>query len=79
MIRMLPVNCEYIRKAGYDPISKILVIRFKNGSYYSYKNVSNWVFYSLYNGDYPGIFFYERIRGQYEYSKISESELRALS
>ena len=76
MIRMFPVNSDFIHSAGYLALTKLLVIRFKNGSYYSYKNVSNWVFYSLYSGDYPGIFFYERIRGKYEYSKISKSDLK---
>ena len=79
MITMFPLSCEFIQSAGYDSRLKKLVILFKNESYYLYKNVNNWVFYCLYSSDYPGMFFYDKIKEQYEYSKISESDLNDLA
>lgn len=60
------VESTNIAAAGYDPDSKILRIKFVNGSEYCYSNVPAEVGVDFFEAESVGKYFYAKVRGKYE-------------
>lgn len=69
MEQRLSPESSNIAKAQYEKETKTLMIEFKNGSRYLYKNVPEDVWKSYQGTDSVGKFFYKYIREKYEYEK----------
>jgi hypothetical protein len=59
-----------IARFKFSEPNQILVVQFKNGRTYQYRNVSSEVFTSLLNACSKGTFFNQNIQGRYQYSQI---------
>lgn len=68
MIHLQPVSSSNIIGIGYK--NNTLAVQFRNGLYY-YRDVSEDVFNNFLQSSSKGNFFFQNIRGKYEYTKIS--------
>jgi hypothetical protein len=55
----------------YDPVSSTLRVRFVSGMVYDYKKVPEEVFKKMKSARSKGTFLNQRIKGNYEFEKIS--------
>ena len=65
------VRSRDIAIVGYDPETKTLEIAFRIGGVYHYSGVSEEVYQGLLTSPSQGIFFDQRIKGKYPYTKVS--------
>ena len=65
---MIEVNSSNIRAIDHDGTH--LMVEFKNGSKYRYKNVSSEVFESLKKAESKGRFVNSEIKGKFDYERI---------
>jgi KTSC domain len=56
---------------AYDPDTKMLIIRFKNGGEYSYSNVPEDVVEGLKSAGSPGRYFAAYIKTAYSYTRMA--------
>ena len=66
---MVSVSSKNLKEVGYDEITKILQIRFVNGTY-EYYGVPKIHFNGLITASSPNKYFTEYIKNVYPYSKI---------
>jgi len=70
-IKHHPVVSSNIHSAGYDNKSKVLEIKFKNGSLYRYNGVSKTMYEGIFQADSPGGFVQRWIvKGKYKVNKV---------
>ena len=60
-------NIDFVE---YDRDAKVLIIKFKAGGKYSYVDVPSDVYESFIHAESAGRFFFNSIRGRYQYSRI---------
>ncbi len=65
MTELTSVNSANLDAVGYDDLTEELVVRFKNGSEYTYSNVKPHVFDDLMNSTSKGRFFSQNIKNVY--------------
>lgn len=70
-IPRLPVTSSNIASAGYDPLSKCMVIEFNSGAIYAYHDVPKAVYDEFSDADSKGKFFGANIRNTYRYDKVA--------
>jgi len=62
-MEMAKVKSSNISAAGYDPATKVLRIRFSNGTDYDYKNVSAEKYSAFMAAESQGRYFHQNIKG----------------
>jgi KTSC domain len=67
-----------IERFAYDPVQRMLVIFFKSGGVYEYRDVSQATFRSFWGAGSKGQFFHRDIRNQFESRQLSQSEVEAI-
>lgn len=63
-----------IAQVGHDPNQNVLIVRFKNGAYYRYDNVSEQVYNNFITAQSIGKYFQSYIRNAYPFKKIEVNE-----
>jgi len=69
-MRRESVTSSNIISVGYDRSSSTMEIEFKDGRLYQYFEVPEQVYRNLLTAPSVGIFFYQSIRGQYQYARL---------
>ncbi len=62
---MIPLRSSAIRAAGYDPLSRRLLIRFTRGGSFTFYRVPESIFHGLVRAGSPGRFYNTHIRGRF--------------
>jgi hypothetical protein len=65
-----PVNSSNLASVGYDPVTTILEVEFKNSNVYRYFDVSSTVYRELMSAPSIGQFFNKYIRNKYRFEEI---------
>lgn len=65
-----PITSSMMTEAGYDPDSRTLVVRMKNGAAYQYDEVPADVGTAFLGNASPGSFFSKKIKGLYPATKL---------
>lgn len=65
---MVEVNSSNIRAIDHD--GNDLIVEYKSGAKYRYKNVSNDLFESLKSAESKGRFMNSEIKGKFDYERI---------
>lgn len=63
-----------IRSISYDADTETLDVEFQSGGVYRYSGVPKSVYTGLINATSPGRFFFNRIKGDYSYKKVTRTE-----
>lgn len=66
-----------LRAAEYDPFMKTLILRFHTGGDYEYIDVERELFDELVKAESAGKFFHQRIRGKYDFLKVTKRPVAA--
>jgi hypothetical protein len=70
VVNLQPVASSNISGVGYDDTTHTLMVAFKGGARYAYKNVPSDVADDLRTAVSPGQFFYDNIRDVYPYVRV---------
>lgn len=70
-----PVESSHISTVAYNPSTKVLTILFKKGQTYTYKDVSTGVALELFNAKSIGKAFWNLVRGEKDYKKLSNVQI----
>jgi KTSC domain len=65
-----PIESSHLKSAGYDPINKILEVKFQNNAVYRYRGVSPEDHQGLLSCPSAGQFLQHRIKDVYDCEKI---------
>jgi hypothetical protein len=65
-MEMIPVDSSAIEAIGYDPASRRMSIRFKEGRTYDFCGVPRQVYKALLAAESKGTYYAEHIRGRYQ-------------
>jgi hypothetical protein len=65
----IPVKSSNIEAVAWDRETKTLSVKFLNGGIYHYKDVPSYFFYELKEAHSPGKYFFEFIKGKFEFVK----------
>lgn len=78
-IKMIKVNSSNVDSVGYLKIKKAfdgdVIIKFKNGGIYQYKNVAKEVYEGLMASESIGMYLHQNIKKQHEYNKIDKDHM----
>jgi hypothetical protein len=66
-----PLESSSIARAGYDAAARALELEFRDGSIYRYRDVPREIFDGLMNAGSKGRYFIERIRGKFDYERVT--------
>ncbi|MDR9795231.1 KTSC domain-containing protein [Aeribacillus pallidus] len=69
-MQMIPVSSSNLEAVGYDPVNRILRIRFHSGTY-DYYDVPQSVYTGLMNAASKGSYHHLYIKNNYRYKKIN--------
>lgn len=64
-MKMIQVSSRAMTAIGYDPVTRVLQITFKQGKTYPFCNVPESVFIELKNAHSHGGYYNDRIRDRY--------------
>jgi lysyl-tRNA synthetase class 2 len=70
-MRMVPVDSESLRAAGYDRARSVLRLRFRTGALYEYGDVPERVWQDLLGAESKGRYFMAHIRGRFPYHRVT--------
>jgi hypothetical protein len=70
-IKLYPLKSSYLDRIGWDEPTQTLHVIFKDGTHWSYRNVSHAKFSALLKADSPGNHFHNNIRGHHHATKVS--------
>lgn len=73
-IARVPVESSHLKAVGFDEEAKVMEIEFWNGRVYRYFDVDEEVYDCFINSPSLGAFFYQHIRGWYEYQGITSED-----
>lgn len=71
-MELVEVISSNIKRIGYD--EKKLIVEYKSGAKYFYKNVPRNLYKKLLESESKGRFMNSEIKGHYEYEKFEEKE-----
>lgn len=74
MITRAPVKSSNIEEVGYDPVTKTLAVKFKNGGLYHYADVGPEVHAELVKADSIGGFLHSHVKCQFKAIKQEDDE-----
>lgn len=66
----IPVTSSNLRAVAYDQGSRVLVVRFRDGSVYEYEGVPGHIFDGLMAAGSKGRYHHLHIVGRYPYRKV---------
>ena len=66
-----PVKSSNLQKVGYDPASQKLVVQFRNGAFYEYKNVPSETYDSMMRAPSVGKYFSEFVRNRFSFDRVT--------
>ena len=69
---MVKVESSNISAVGYDMSFGSLIVEYKSGTKYQYKNVPYEVYENLLKAESKGRFVNENVKGKFEYGRITE-------
>ena len=69
-MRKVAVESSNLDEVGYDEEREVMQVTFNNGRVYRYYQVPPAIFNSLLQADSKGSYFWENIRGKFEYERI---------
>jgi len=69
-IQRVRVESTSLTSIGYDSRARALVIEFRSGSTYRYREVPHRVFLELVRSDSKGRYFSKKIRGKYPHERL---------
>ncbi|MEA5034216.1 KTSC domain-containing protein [Cloacibacillus evryensis] len=69
------VSSKHLESVGYDPLNRLLEIRFLDGSIYLYKNVPEALFKGLMSASSKGTFFRDKLRNNPMYPSVKVNNL----
>ena len=69
---MVKVESSNINAVGYDMSFGSLIVEYKSGSKYQYKNVPYELYENLLKAESKGRFVNENVKSKFEYNRISE-------
>lgn len=72
---MTPVVSSNIDSIGYNEVVEVLVIKFKSGKVYAYRNVPKDKYEGLMNANSVGGYFNSEIKQKFPEKEIPESEI----
>lgn len=78
-ITLHPVKSSHLDAVGYDEKSKVLRIRFKDGSEWEYYNVLKQVHHRLVNAPSVGVYFNTHIKDNYPCKKAKEARSKPIN
>ncbi len=70
---MIPVGSSNLKEIGYDSNTKMLYVRFQNGTLYGYEDVPQHLYDDFFTADSMGSFYHSMIKGAYIGGKVNES------
>ena len=70
-MRMVPLESESLRAAGYDRARSMLRLTFRAGGTYEYDGVPQMVWNDLLGAQSKGRYFIAEIRGRYPYHRVT--------
>jgi hypothetical protein len=70
-MKLKPVESEMLVAAGYEPKSHSMVVVFRTGETYRYKNVPSFIYELLMSADSKGQFMHRYILNRYDYERVS--------
>lgn len=68
-----PIYSSNIDKVGYSSYEKRLVVRFKSGGLYEYRNVPHTIYESLIESRSAGSYFHKNIRSKFDFKIINNT------
>jgi hypothetical protein len=71
-VRLHNVESSMLRRIGYDPYRRILVVQFNEGNYYEYYDVPVWVFAVVMEGDSIGAAIHQHVLGRFDFRRIED-------
>ena len=70
---MVKVESSNISAVGYDMSFGSLIVEYKSGAKYQYKEVPYEVYENLIKAESKGRFINENVKGKFEYNRITEA------
>lgn len=71
-MKRMPVTSATLTSVGYNPDTLTLELEFIDGEVYRYSKVPPSVYLDLMNAKSKGLFFNTRVKGVYEYEKMTK-------
>ena len=65
-MEMIRVNSDAISAVGYDPVSRRMKVKFKQGKTYDFCNVPERIFNGLLSAGSKGAYYNDHIRDRYQ-------------
>ena len=69
-MQMISVSSSNLAAVGYDPSDSTLVVEFKNGTTYKYRQVPQSIFDGLMRASSKGAFFNAKIKDHYRHTRL---------
>jgi hypothetical protein len=70
-MKLTPVKSSNIEAAGYDPATRTLTVKFRNGGVYHYHDCHQHHFDGLCSAESPGSYLHAHIKGSFAHKKAS--------
>lgn len=71
-MKLSPLKSSNIKAAGYDPHTRTLTVKFKNGGTYHYSGCSQEHYDGLCKAKSAGGYLHSTIKGKYEHRKADQ-------
>lgn len=68
-MKLSPLKSSNIESAGYDPATRTLTVKFKNGGTYHYDGCTQDHYDGLCSAESPGKYLHKHIRSGYKWRK----------
>jgi KTSC domain len=69
-VKLYPLTSSHLDRIGYDEAKRQLHVIFKDGSHYTYHNVSHEAFSQLLNAESPGRHYHTHIKPKHRSTKV---------
>lgn len=74
---LVRVSSSNIERVGYDSTKEILVVQFKNGSYYQYEGMDEKMYDNMMRSASIGRYFHSYVKNNLSFKKINIDENHA--
>jgi hypothetical protein len=64
-ISMTDVESSNLSAVGFDPVSRVLLVRFTNGNTYAYHGATEEEYHGLCSAESPGRYLHQTIKAKY--------------
>lgn len=70
VMKRISVTSSNVVSIGYDPISQILEVEFRDNAIYHYFDVPREIYEGLLDAESVGRFLHRHVKGVYDYSRV---------